>query len=79
MRSSPANAAADLRGQPAGLSECDIMVAMLDGPQVDDGTAWEVDIFSAGKNIGDADGLSAGGEDNSSQPHDRSSAGIARA
>ncbi|MCK9567023.1 MAG: nucleoside 2-deoxyribosyltransferase [Methanothrix sp.] len=27
------------------LSECDIMVAMLDGPQVDDGTAWEMGCF----------------------------------
>ena len=24
------------------LSECDQMVAILDGPQVDDGTAWEI-------------------------------------
>lgn len=27
------------------LSECDVMVAMLDGPQVDDGTAWEIGYF----------------------------------
>jgi nucleoside 2-deoxyribosyltransferase len=27
------------------LSECDIMVAMLDGSQVDDGTAWEIGYF----------------------------------
>jgi nucleoside 2-deoxyribosyltransferase len=27
------------------LSEADIMVAMLDGPQVDDGTAWEIGYF----------------------------------
>jgi nucleoside 2-deoxyribosyltransferase len=34
------------------LSECDIMVAMLDGPQVDDGTAWEVGcFFMQGKKI----------------------------
>jgi nucleoside 2-deoxyribosyltransferase len=27
------------------LNECDIMVAMLDGPSVDDGTAWEMGYF----------------------------------
>jgi len=27
------------------LSGCDLMVAMLDGPQVDDGTAWEIGYF----------------------------------
>jgi nucleoside 2-deoxyribosyltransferase len=34
------------------LKECDIMVAMLDGPQVDDGTAWEIGcFFSANKRV----------------------------
>jgi nucleoside 2-deoxyribosyltransferase len=34
------------------LAGCDLMVAMLDGPQVDDGTAWEVGYFySQGKRI----------------------------
>lgn len=34
------------------LDECDIMVAILDGPQADDGTAWEVGyFFSQGKKI----------------------------
>lgn len=29
------------------LDECDLMIAILDGPQVDDGTAWEVGYFYA--------------------------------
>jgi nucleoside 2-deoxyribosyltransferase len=34
------------------LKECDIMVAMLDGPQVDDGTAWEIGcFFMQGKSV----------------------------
>ncbi|MCX6678210.1 MAG: nucleoside 2-deoxyribosyltransferase [Methanothrix sp.] len=34
------------------LSECDVMVAMLDGPQVEDGTAWEIGyFFMQGKKI----------------------------
>jgi nucleoside 2-deoxyribosyltransferase len=34
------------------MNDCDIMVAILDGPQVDDGTAWEVGyFFSQGKRI----------------------------
>lgn len=34
------------------LQECDLMVAILDGPQVDDGVAWEVGyFFSRGKPI----------------------------
>jgi nucleoside 2-deoxyribosyltransferase len=34
------------------MNECDLMVAILDGPQVDDGTAWEVGyFFSQGKRI----------------------------
>ncbi|MDM7935232.1 MAG: nucleoside 2-deoxyribosyltransferase [Methanothrix sp.] len=34
------------------LDGCDLMVAMLDGPQVDDGTAWEIGyLFSRGKRI----------------------------
>jgi len=27
------------------LDDCDLLVAILDGPQVDDGTAWEVGYF----------------------------------
>jgi len=27
------------------MHECDLMVAILDGPQVDDGTAWEIGYF----------------------------------
>ena len=30
------------RGCAAGLDDCDLVAAWLDGPQVDDGTAWEV-------------------------------------
>ena len=34
------------------LMGCDIMIAILDGPQVDDGTAWEMGYFySLGKRI----------------------------
>ncbi len=34
------------------LGEADVMVAMLDGPQVDDGTAWEIGyFFMQGKKI----------------------------
>jgi len=34
------------------LREADIMVAILDGPQVDDGTAWEIGyFFMQGKKI----------------------------
>lgn len=34
------------------LKDADIMVAMLDGPQVDDGTAWEIGyFFSANKRV----------------------------
>ena len=34
------------------LEDADIMVALLDGPQVDDGTAWEVGwFFSQGKRV----------------------------
>ncbi|MCJ7445691.1 MAG: nucleoside 2-deoxyribosyltransferase [Methanotrichaceae archaeon] len=34
------------------LTACDLMVAILDGPQVDDGTAWEIGYFFArGGNI----------------------------
>jgi nucleoside 2-deoxyribosyltransferase len=29
------------------LDDCDLLVAILDGPQVDDGTAWEVGYFYA--------------------------------
>jgi nucleoside 2-deoxyribosyltransferase len=31
------------------LDEADIVVALLDGPQVDDGTAWEIGYFYARK------------------------------
>ena len=31
------------------LDECDILVAVLDGPQVDDGTAWEIGYWYAKK------------------------------
>jgi nucleoside 2-deoxyribosyltransferase len=34
------------------LEECDLIVAILDGPQVDDGTAWEIGyFFSQGKSV----------------------------
>ena len=34
------------------LDECDLMVAILDGPQVDDGSAWEIGyFFSQGKSV----------------------------
>lgn len=34
------------------LMGCDIMIAILDGPQVDDGTAWEMGYFySLGKRV----------------------------
>jgi nucleoside 2-deoxyribosyltransferase len=34
------------------LEECDLMVAILDGSQVDDGTAWEIGyFFSQGKSV----------------------------
>jgi nucleoside 2-deoxyribosyltransferase len=34
------------------MNDCDLMVAILDGSQVDDGTAWEVGyFFSQGKRI----------------------------
>jgi len=34
------------------LQQCDLLVAILDGPQVDDGVAWEVGyFFSQGKTI----------------------------
>jgi nucleoside 2-deoxyribosyltransferase len=34
------------------LNQCDLMVAILDGPQVDDGTSWEIGyFFSQGKKI----------------------------
>ena len=43
------------------LNECDLMVAMLDGSQVDDGTAWEIGYFfmSGQKDPGNKNGLSA--------------------
>ncbi len=31
------------------LDNADIVIALLDGPQVDDGTAWEIGYFYAGK------------------------------
>jgi len=40
------------RANLQAMDECDLMVAILDGPQVDDGTAWEVGyFFSQGKRI----------------------------
>jgi len=34
------------------LEKCDLMVAILDGPQVDDGAAWEIGyFFSQGKSV----------------------------
>ncbi|VVB66834.1 Nucleoside 2-deoxyribosyltransferase [uncultured archaeon] len=33
------------RANLQAMNECDLMVAILDGPQVDDGTAWEVGYF----------------------------------
>ena len=34
------------------LDRCELMVAMLDGPQVDDGTAWEIGrFFHQGKKV----------------------------
>ncbi len=40
------------RANLQAMNECDLMVAILDGPQVDDGTAWEVGyFFSQGKGI----------------------------
>lgn len=40
------------RANLLALLECDLMVAMLDGSQVDDGTAWEVGyFFSQGKQV----------------------------
>lgn len=40
------------RANLKALDECDLMVALLDGAQVDDGTAWEMGyFFSQGKTI----------------------------
>ncbi len=40
------------RANLRALDECDLMVALLDGAQVDDGTAWEMGyFFSQGKTI----------------------------
>jgi nucleoside 2-deoxyribosyltransferase len=40
------------RANLKALDECDLMVAVLDGAQVDDGTAWEIGyFFSQGKKI----------------------------
>ena len=50
------------------LREADIMVAILDGPQVDDGTAWEIGyFFSAHKRVFGlrTDGRRAGETDSS--------------
>lgn len=35
------------RANLRALDDCDLMIAILDGPQVDDGTAWEVGYFYA--------------------------------
>lgn len=50
------------------LNDADLMVAMLDGPQVDDGTAWEIGyFFSAHKRVFGlrTDGRRAGETDSS--------------
>ena len=40
------------RANLQALNQCDLMVAILDGPQVDDGTSWEIGyFFSQGKKI----------------------------
>ncbi len=40
------------RANLKALDECDLMIAVLDGAQVDDGTAWEIGyFFSQGKKI----------------------------
>jgi len=36
----------------AGLDQCDTLLALLDGSQVDDGTAWEVGYFFAKRQPG---------------------------
>jgi nucleoside 2-deoxyribosyltransferase len=47
------------------LNFCDLMVAVLDGPQVDDGTAWEMGYFYArgGKILGIRTDFRKAGED----------------
>lgn len=35
------------RANLRALDDCEMMVAILDGPQVDDGTAWEIGYFHA--------------------------------
>jgi nucleoside 2-deoxyribosyltransferase len=51
------------------LKECGLMVALLDGPQVDDGTAWEVGFFYArgGKVLGIRTDFRKAGESSDSQ------------
>jgi nucleoside 2-deoxyribosyltransferase len=51
------------------LDQCNIMVAILDGPQVDDGTAWEMGYhYSKGKRIlGIRTDFRRAGETNSSK------------
>jgi nucleoside 2-deoxyribosyltransferase len=51
------------------LDQCNIMVAILDGPQVDDGTAWEMGFhFSRGRKIiGIRTDFRKAGETNSSK------------
>ena len=40
------------RANLQALDECNLMVAILDGPQVDDGAAWEIGyFFSQGKSV----------------------------
>ena len=39
-----------MEGCRDSLAACDVVVALLDGPQVDDGTAWEIG-FAHAKNI----------------------------
>ena len=51
------------------LDQCNIMVAILDGPQIDDGTAWEMGFhFSRGRKIiGIRTDFRKAGETNSSK------------
>ncbi len=49
----PAGSAEQIfRANLQAMNQCDLMVAMLDGPQVDDGTAWEIGyFFSSGRTV----------------------------
>ena len=44
----PAGSTAEVfQANRMALDNCDLLVAILDGPQVDDGTAWEIGYFYA--------------------------------